>query len=143
MANTNQVIVNGKTILDLRSDTVTPETLQKGYTAHDKSGTKITGTLEASSSGGSKTVNFSGADADSPASITYISNGTTKMITIGGLESITSAEIMVDVNTSIYVTTSRTFSAFYPTVSGATLVSGAIEKPEGKVVRVYAMYKVD
>lgn len=45
MANTNQVIVNGKTILDLRSDTVTPKTLQKGITAHDKSGAKITGTL--------------------------------------------------------------------------------------------------
>ena len=54
MANANQVIINGETILDLRSDTVTPETLQKGYTAHDKSGTKITGTLEASSSGGAK-----------------------------------------------------------------------------------------
>lgn len=51
MANTNHVIVNGETILDLRSDTVTPETLQKGYTAHDKSGTKITGTLESSSTG--------------------------------------------------------------------------------------------
>lgn len=48
MANANQVIVNGETILDLRSDTVTPETLQKGYTAHDKSGTKITGTMENS-----------------------------------------------------------------------------------------------
>ena len=46
MANANQVIVNGETILDLRSDTVTSKTLQKGYTAHDKSGTKITGTLE-------------------------------------------------------------------------------------------------
>lgn len=46
MANANQVIVNGETILDLRSDTVTPATLQKGSTAHDKSGTKITGTLE-------------------------------------------------------------------------------------------------
>lgn len=46
MANANQVIVNGETILDLRSDTVTPGTLQKGSTAHDKSGTKITGTLE-------------------------------------------------------------------------------------------------
>lgn len=54
MANANQIIVNGKTILDLRSDTVTPATLQKGYTAHDKSGTKITGTLEAASSGGAK-----------------------------------------------------------------------------------------
>ena len=47
MANANQIIVNGETILDLRSDTVTPATLQKGYTAHDKSGTKITGTLIA------------------------------------------------------------------------------------------------
>ena len=46
MANANEVIVNGETILDLRSDTVTSKTLQKGYTAHDKSGTKITGTLE-------------------------------------------------------------------------------------------------
>lgn len=54
MANANQVIINGETILDLRSDTVTPETLQKGYTAHDKSGTKITGTLEASSPGSAK-----------------------------------------------------------------------------------------
>lgn len=46
MANANQVIVNGETILDLRSDTVAPATLQKGYTAHDKSGMSITGTLE-------------------------------------------------------------------------------------------------
>lgn len=46
MANANQVIINGKTILDLRSDTVNPETLKKGYTAHDKSGAQITGTLE-------------------------------------------------------------------------------------------------
>ena len=54
MANANQVIINGETILDLRADTVTPETLQKGYTAHNKSGTKIIGTLEASSSGAAK-----------------------------------------------------------------------------------------
>lgn len=64
MANANQVIVNGKTILDLRSDTVTPETLQKGYTAHDKSGTKITGTLEASS-----------VPVQSSKSVTITSNG--------------------------------------------------------------------
>ena len=142
MANINQVIVNGETILDLRSDTVTPETLQKGYTAHDKSGTKITGTLEASSSGGSKTVNFSGADADANASIIYISNGTTKMITIGG-SGPSSAEIMADVNTNIYADTSGFIIAFYPTVSGATLVPGAIEERTGKAVWVHAMYKVD
>ena len=41
----NKVDVNGVTVLDLTQDSVTPETLQKGYTAHDKSGTKITGTM--------------------------------------------------------------------------------------------------
>ena len=51
----NKVEINGQTAIDLTQDTVTPGTLQKGYTAHDKSGTKITGTLEPSSSGGGST----------------------------------------------------------------------------------------
>lgn len=79
MANANQVIVNGETILDLRSDTVTPETLQKGYTAHDKSGTKITGTLEASSSGAAKetwVLNERPGPRDSTYTIDFTSNGT-------------------------------------------------------------------
>ena len=48
MANqyVNKVAVNGKTVLDLSSDTVYPGMLAKGITAHDKSGAKITGTLE-------------------------------------------------------------------------------------------------
>lgn len=41
----NKVAINGKTILDLTQDTVTPATLAKGATAHDKSGAQITGTL--------------------------------------------------------------------------------------------------
>lgn len=36
----------GKILLDLTSDTVTPEQLAKGVTAHAKDGSKITGTLE-------------------------------------------------------------------------------------------------
>lgn len=78
MANANQVIVNGETILDLRSDTVTPETLQKGYTAHDKSGTKITGTLEASSSGGAKetwVIKSNAAGEFATTQISFTSNG--------------------------------------------------------------------
>lgn len=43
--HTNKVLVNGETILDLTQDTVTPATLAKGATAHDKSGSQITGTL--------------------------------------------------------------------------------------------------
>lgn len=40
----NKVVYDGKTLVDLTSDTVTPATLAKGVTAHDKSGAKITGT---------------------------------------------------------------------------------------------------
>lgn len=46
----NKVIYNGNSLIDLTEDTVTPETLAKGITAHDKSGAVITGTME---SGGS------------------------------------------------------------------------------------------
>ncbi|MDD3204141.1 MAG: hypothetical protein PHS74_00170 [Lachnospiraceae bacterium] len=40
----NKVIYGGKTLIDLTSDTVTANTLQKGYTAHTKSGAIVTGT---------------------------------------------------------------------------------------------------
>ena len=44
--NYNKVVFGNKVILDLTSDTVVPGALLKGYTAHDSSGTKITGTYE-------------------------------------------------------------------------------------------------
>ena len=40
-----------KTLVDLTADTVTAETLKKGSTAHDKTGTQITGTMESSGGG--------------------------------------------------------------------------------------------
>ena len=43
MAN-NKVVYDGATLIDLTSDTVTPETLLTGATAHDASGAHITGT---------------------------------------------------------------------------------------------------
>lgn len=47
MANqyVNKVVVNGQTQLDLTSDTVDAAHLAQGFTAHDKSGAPITGTM--------------------------------------------------------------------------------------------------
>lgn len=43
----NKVALNGEVQLDLTEDTVTPETLAKGVTAHNAAGELITGTMEA------------------------------------------------------------------------------------------------
>lgn len=42
----NKIIYGGRTLIDLTEDTVTPETLIKGATAHNAAGEKITGTLD-------------------------------------------------------------------------------------------------
>lgn len=44
--NANKVTLNGEVIIDLTSDTISPEHLLKGITAHDKSGAVIEGTYE-------------------------------------------------------------------------------------------------
>lgn len=44
MANVNKVMYGTEVLIDLTSDTVTASALQAGYTAHSKSGEKITGT---------------------------------------------------------------------------------------------------
>ena len=43
---TNKVIYNDNVLIDLTADTVDAENLMTGYTAHDKSGAIITGTLD-------------------------------------------------------------------------------------------------
>lgn len=47
----NQVIFDGKTLIDLSKDTVAPETLLEGVTAHDASGEPIIGTMTAGGGG--------------------------------------------------------------------------------------------
>lgn len=42
----NKVEYGGRTLVDLTGDTVTPETLAKGTTAHNKSGESIVGTAK-------------------------------------------------------------------------------------------------
>ncbi|MGM9763496.1 MAG: leucine-rich repeat domain-containing protein [Candidatus Cryptobacteroides sp.] len=60
----NKIIFAGETLIDLTGDTVAPETLGNGVTAHDKSGAQIVGTMESGGGGGplpsasKKDVNF-------------------------------------------------------------------------------------
>ena len=56
----NKIEFAGKVILDLTADTVTPETLAEGVTAHDRSGEQIVGTMSSGSGGGAKVVVPSG-----------------------------------------------------------------------------------
>lgn len=164
----NKVEINGQTVLDLTKDSVTPDAMLESVTAHNAAGEPISGQLklgaykitttdnadgsqnlaivDAASGGGSsdsKTVNFSGASANSPVVITYVSNGTMQRLPFGGATGNNSVEITVDANTSIYVMTMGILEVFYPTVSGATLLPGAIPEESGKFVVLYAMYKLD
>lgn len=43
--NVNKVLLGDEVKLDLTGDSVTPNTLAKGATAHDKSGAPIVGTM--------------------------------------------------------------------------------------------------
>lgn len=42
----SKVVYDGTTLIDLTSDTITADTLKKGYTAHGADGEEIIGTLE-------------------------------------------------------------------------------------------------
>ena len=45
-ANVNKVVYGNRTLIDLTGDTVTPEALLAGHTAHDASGAPIEGAVE-------------------------------------------------------------------------------------------------
>lgn len=58
----NKIIYGGNTLIDLTSDTVDSEHLAKGYTAHGKDGSIITGTME--SGGGPEQGPFTGTNIE-------------------------------------------------------------------------------
>ena len=41
----SKIVYNGETLIDISEDTVTPETLVEGATAHNSNGERITGTM--------------------------------------------------------------------------------------------------
>lgn len=67
----NKVVYGDSTLVDLTGDTVTAEHLEQGYTAHDKAGNPVTGTL-TQPSGPHRTsddLTVSGATVTAPAGI--------------------------------------------------------------------------
>ena len=72
MPNNKVQLANGTVLIDLTGDTVTPETLIKGATAHDKTGKLIVGTAEK----GEKVIAKQNITVAASAFSTYTPSGT-------------------------------------------------------------------
>lgn len=70
----SKVIFGDKMLVDLTADTVTPETLAEGVTAHDAAGNAIIGTMES----GGDTVVITTANEDGTQNIYIIDDGSIK-----------------------------------------------------------------
>lgn len=64
-------LANGETLIDLQNDTVTPETLAEGVTAHNAEGDPIVGTMTAEGGGSAVQSDYAQNDATQPD---YIKN---------------------------------------------------------------------
>lgn len=97
----NKVVINDEVVLDLTADTITPDKLAKGITAHDKSGAPITGT----STKDADTSDATAAVAEVLKGKTFYARGT-KMT--GTMAAIAEAKLAAWPIGSIYMTVSNT-----------------------------------
>ena len=102
----NKVVHGGKTLIDLTSDTVDASHLVKGYTAHNKAGVAITGTVPIQAA---KSITPSTNDQTAVSAGTYCSGA----ITVNAMPTATQATPTISINSTGLITASSTQTAGY------------------------------
>ena len=98
----NKVVYGTTVLVDLTEDTVTPDKLLKGATAHDASGEPITGTLEAGSGGSSDNNCEAYHITSASAKLNFKTTGTVKVWGYGTLTSGYGASVCAFVGDGYY-----------------------------------------
>ena len=83
----NKVVYGTTVLVDLTGDSVTPDKLLKGATAHDASGEQITGTMEAGSGGSSDNNCEAYHITSASATLNFKTTGTVKVWGYGTITS--------------------------------------------------------
>ena len=97
----NKVTYFGATLIDLTSDSVTADVLEKGSTAHDKAGAKVAGTLSRKRVFTNKSVAASAFKADS----TYVDYPYRAAVALSGITAAYTPYVMfseTDAETGIF-----------------------------------------
>lgn len=136
--NISKVEINGATLIDISNDTVTANILAEGYTAHDKTGNTITGTLTQQSG---KTVTPGTSDVvavesgkyttgtvyikgDSNLTADNIKSGTSIFGVTGSYQDSTPIEISTDAGMEAVLTSSNVGKVYKFTGTSDTYTNG-------------------
>ena len=119
----NKVVYGTTVLVDLTEDTVTPDKLLKGATAHDASGEPITGTLEAGSGGASDNNCEAYHITSASATLNFKTTGTVKVWGYGAKRSTYTTTLYAFVGDGYYAgssygTPSKTSASFSVNANG-------------------------